>query len=70
MDAFWRLCNRRLFENMTTKEEIAQNEHFLHLSACFQLCSIIVPLFKGSFQFVSGMFSKSSAADLLYFGKG
>ena len=30
----------------------------------------IVSSFKGNFQFFSGMFSKSSAADLLYLGKG
>ena len=53
---------------MTTKEEIAQSEQFLHLSPCFQLCSIIVLSFKESFQFYSGMFSKSSSADLLYVG--
>ena len=57
-------------KNMATKEEIAQNEQFLLLSPCFQLCSIIVLSFKGSFQFFGGMFSKSSAADLLYVGNG
>ena len=25
IDAFWRLCSRRLFENIVTKEKIAQN---------------------------------------------
>ena len=37
IDAFWHLCSRRLFENMATKELIAQNEHVLFLSPCFQL---------------------------------
>ena len=32
----------QLFENMATKEEIAQNEQFLLSSPCFQLYSIIV----------------------------
>ena len=50
-DAFWRLCSRRLFENMVTKEEIAQNKQFLPLLPCFQLYSIIILSFKGSFQF-------------------
>ena len=52
IDAFWRLCSRRLFENIVTKEEIAQNMQkvenivaegeiarsvpFLLLSLCFQ----------------------------------
>ena len=45
-------------KNMATKEEIAQNEQFLLLTPCFQLYSIIVLLFKGSFQFCSSMFLK------------
>ena len=28
IDAFWRLCSRQIFENIVTKEEIAQNVHF------------------------------------------
>ena len=55
---------------MAIKEEIAQNEQFLLLSPCFQLCSIIVLSFKGSSQFFSGIFSKASAADLMNEGKG
>ena len=35
MDAFWRLCSRWLFENIATKEEIAQNVQFLLLPQCF-----------------------------------
>ena len=61
---------KQLFENIVTKEEIAKNEQFLLLSLCFQLYSIIVLSFKGSFQKNSGMFSKLSAADFLYVGKG
>ena len=46
---FWCLCIRRFFENMATKEEIAQNEQFLLLQPCFQLYSIIVLSFTGIF---------------------
>ena len=35
IDAFWRLCSRRRFENIVTKEEIAQNVQFLLLPQCF-----------------------------------
>ena len=55
---------------MSTKEEIAQNQQFLHLSPFFQFFSSIVLSFKGCFKFILGMFSKSSAADVLYNGKG
>ena len=37
IDAFWRLCSRQLFENIVTKEEIAQNMQFLFLPQCFRL---------------------------------
>ena len=43
IDAFWRLCNRRLFENIVTKEEIAENEQFLLLPQCFLLLVIDYP---------------------------
>ena len=35
--AFWRLCSRRHFENIVTKEEVAQNKQFLLLPQCFPL---------------------------------
>ena len=35
--SYRRLCSRQLFENMATKEEIAQNKQFFLLSSCFQL---------------------------------
>ena len=41
--AFWRLCSRRLFENIVTKEGIAQNEQFLLLPQCFPLLVIGYP---------------------------
>ena len=65
IDTFHCLCSRQLFENMATKEEIAQNKQFLLLSPCFQLYSIIVLSFKGIF--CTFAFSKSSAANLRYF---
>ena len=34
IDTFWRLCSRRPFENIVTKEEIAQNEQFPLLPQC------------------------------------
>ena len=42
------------------KKIIAQDEQFLLLSPCFQLYSIIVLSFKGSFQFCSCWFSNSA----------
>ena len=35
IDAFWRLCSRRPFENVVTREEIAQNVQFLLLPQMF-----------------------------------
>ena len=43
IEAFWRLCSRQLFENIVTKEEIAQNEQFLLLPQCFPLLVIGYP---------------------------
>ena len=40
IDAFRRLCSRWLFENIVTKEEIAQNEQFLLLPQHFPLLVI------------------------------
>ena len=54
INAIWRLCSSWLFENMVTKEESAQNKQFLLMSLCFQIYSIIVLSFKGSFQICSG----------------
>ena len=69
MDAFWHLCSRRICENKSTKEEIAQYEQFLLLLPCIQLYSTIVLSFKGSFHLVSSMLSMSSDADVLYVGR-
>ena len=69
IDAFWRFCSRRLFENMATKEEISQNEQFLHLSPCFQLYEIIVLSFKGSFKTIqSGMFFQVVSCRYVVYG--
>ena len=43
IDAFRRLCSRQLFENIVTKEEIAQNDQFLLLTQGFQLLVIGYP---------------------------
>ena len=67
---FWRLCSRRLFENIVTKEEIAQNVQFLLLPQCLPLFVTGDPLNYGDFLCVDKMRSKSSAAELLYEGKG
>ena len=70
MKIFYFLTKYVLFENMAIKEEIAQNKQFLLLLPRFQLYSIIVLSFEESFQTISCMFLKSSAAELLYVGKG
>ena len=44
IDAFWHLCSRRLFKNIVTKEEIAQNVQFLLLPQCFPLLVISIKL--------------------------
>ena len=40
IDVSWRLYSRQLFENIVTKEEIAQIEKFLLLQQCFPLLVI------------------------------
>ena len=47
------------FPYIATKEEIAQNKQFLLLSPCFQLYSVIVLSFKGSFHFFGVSFQSS-----------
>ena len=61
IDAFWCLCSRRLFENIVTKEEIAQ---------CFPLSVIGYPFNYRDFLCFNKIYSKSSAAELSYEGKG
>ena len=58
------------FENTVTKGEIAQNKQFLLLLQCFQLDSVIILSFIKICNIFANMFSKLSAADLLYVGKG
>ena len=70
IDAFWHLCSRRLFENIVTKEEIARNEQFLLLPQCFPLLVIGYPFNSRDFPFFDKIYSKPSAAELLYEGKG
>ena len=69
-DAFLHLCSRQLFENMETKEEIAQNKQFLLLSPCFRLYSIIVLSFKGSSQFFLGYVFEVDCCRIFACGKG
>ena len=70
IDAFWRLCSRRLFENIVTKEEFAQNEQFLLLPWCFPLFVVGYPFNYGDILCFDKICSKSSAAELSYGGKG
>ena len=70
IDAFWHLCSRRLFENIVTKEEIAQNEQFLLLTQCFALLVIGYPFNYRDFLVFDKICSKSSAVELSYEGKG
>ena len=63
------------FENIVTEEEIAQNEQFLLLQQRFQLYSVKIPSFIVIFYiFENSICPKrsptSSAADMLYVGKG
>ena len=58
IDAFWRLCTRRLFENIVTKEEIAQNEQFLLLPLCFTLVVIGYPFNYRNFLCFDKIYSK------------
>ena len=64
IDAFWRLFSRRIFENIVTKEEIAQNVQFLLLSQCFPLLVIGYPFHYRNFPLFVKICSKSSAAEL------
>ena len=66
--AFWRLCSRWLFENIVTKEEIAQIEQFLLLPV-FPLLVISYPFNYRDFPLFYKIFSKSYAAELFYEGK-
>ena len=52
------------------KGEIAYDEQFYLWPQCFQLYFTIMLSFMEIFQVFVTMFSKSSAADLLYVGKG
>ena len=70
-DAFWRNSRRQLtFENIVAKGEITHDEQFLLGPQCFQLYLTIKRFFMKIFQAFVTMFSKSSAADLLYVGNG
>ena len=66
IEAFWPLCSRQVFENIVTKEEIAQNEQFLLLPQCFPLLVIGYSFNYRDFLFFDKICSKSSAAELSY----
>ena len=70
INAFGCLCSRRLFENMVTNEEIAQNVQFLLLPPCFPLFVIGYPFNYGDFLCFDKIRLKSSAAELTDEGKG
>ena len=79
VDVFWRICSRRLlktlqrkeiFENIVTKEEIAQNEQFFLLPQCFRLLVIGYPLNYRDFLFFVKICPKSSAAELCMWERG
>ena len=58
------------FENIVAKGEITHDEQFHLWPQCFQLYLTINLSLMEIFQDFATMFSKSSAADLLYVGKG
>ena len=68
IDAFWRLCSRWIFENIMTKEEIAQNVQFLLLPQCFPLFVISYPLWRFS-MFLQNKF-KVFCCIIVVWGKG
>ena len=68
--ALWRFCSRRLFENIVTTEEIAQNVQYLLLPQCFPLLVMGYRFNYRDFLLVDKICSKSSAAKLSYEGKG
>ena len=66
IDSFWRLCSRRLFENMETKEAISP---FVTMSSTlFNYCTFTLREFSKKKYWVC--FLKSSAVGLLYVEKG
>ena len=66
-DQFWQRTN---IENIVAKGEIAHDEQFHLWPQCFQLYLTIKLSFMEIFQVFVTMYTKSSAADLLYVDKG
>ena len=66
VNPFQRLCSRRIFENIVTKEEIAQYEQFLLLPPCFHILVIGYPFNYRDFLFFDKICLKSSSAELSY----
>ena len=70
IDAFWCLCSRRLFENIVTKVEIAQNVQFLLLPQCFPLLVIGIPFKYVDFLFFWQIMFKVVCCRIVVWGKG
>ena len=70
IDAFWRLCRRQLFENIVTKEEIAQNVQLLLLPRCFPLLVRGYPFNYRDFLFFYKNMFKVVCCRIVVWGKG
>ena len=66
-DAFWRICSRQLLKTLWQKKKLLKTSNLSFLQQCFQLFLIIKLSFMEMFHI---LYSKSSAADLLYVVKG
>ena len=60
---------QKTFENIVVKGKITHDEQFPHLPQCFQLFSAIKSRSIEIFYVLAVLFSKSSAADMLYVWK-
>ena len=69
-DAFWGLCSRRLLKILWQKEKLPKTWNFSFCHNVLNLFSVIVPTCWVIFLYFCLHKSKSSAADLLYVGKG
>ena len=70
INAFWRFCSRQIFENIVTKEKIAQNKQFLLLTQCFQLLVIGHPFNYRDFPFCWQKMFKVVCCRIVIWGKG
>ena len=65
----WMYLQQMNYENIVTRGQIGHNEDFSLLPQCLQLYSLIKRSFIEHFQVFAKIFSKKSAADLLYVEK-